>query len=62
VPVEVLVWPDAVVHVEVTVDVDGELVAADDVFAVEVLVFQAAEEPFDHAVGLSFVHVGGVRR
>ena len=56
--VECLVGAEGVVGVAELVDLDGEGVAVADDRAVEVLVLQGAEEPFDHAVGLRAPHPG----
>lgn len=53
-----LVWSDGVVDVAVAVDFHVEGVAVTDEPAVEVLVFQGAEEPFDHTVGLGRADAG----
>jgi hypothetical protein len=50
--VEGLVGPQGVVGAAEQAEFDSEGVAIADDRAVEVLVFQGAEEPFDHAVGL----------
>jgi len=47
-----VVGPQGVVGAAEQAEFDSEGVAIADDRAVEVLVFQGAEEPFDHAVGL----------
>ena len=55
---ECLVGSDGVVELAEAIDLDGEHVAVADGGAVEVFIFQGAEEPFDDAVGLRALDAG----